>query len=59
VLGEIGAHICLEHQKRARIFSAGSSLRVALARACKGGCPHSRLSRSVLPKPEDLPEEPS
>lgn len=54
VLGDIGAHICLEHQKRAKTFSAGSSMRVALARACKGGCPHSRLPRSVLPRAEDM-----
>lgn len=46
VLGEIGAHTCLEHQKRAVRFSAGSSLRVAIAKACKGGCPHSRLGRN-------------
>jgi hypothetical protein len=45
VLGEIGAHICLEHQKRAVTFSAGSSLRVAMAKACRGGCPNSRMGR--------------
>lgn len=54
VLGEIGAHICLDHQKRAVRFSAGSSLRVALARACKGGCPHSRLTNTSLPPAEDM-----
>lgn len=54
VLGEIGAHICLEHQKRAVNFSAGSSFRVAIARACRGGCPHSRLTRAALPPAEGL-----
>ena len=46
VLGEIGTHICLVHQKRARVFTAGSSLRVAITRACRGGCPYSLISRS-------------
>ena len=45
VLGEIPANACLEHQKRARTFSAASSIRVAISRACKGNCPHSRLGR--------------
>ena len=46
VLGEIAANQCLEHQKRAMQFSAASSLRVQLARACRGGCPHSRIGRA-------------
>lgn len=48
VLGEIGAHTCLEHQARAKTFSGSSSLRVQLARACKGACPHSRIGRQPL-----------
>lgn len=47
VAGEIGADICLAHQKRAQHFSAGSSFRVEMARACKGGCPHSRIGRTA------------
>ena len=49
VVGEIGAHICLGHQKRAAVFTSGSSVRVAIARACRNGCPHSRISRSSEP----------
>ena len=45
VLGEIGSHVCLEHQKRAKNFSGSSSIRVAIARACRGGCRHSRLGK--------------
>ena len=45
VIGDVAANQCLEHQKRAVHFSAGSSLRVALARACRGNCPHSRIGR--------------
>lgn len=45
VLGEIGAHICLDHQKRAQSFHSSSSLRVHIARACRSGCPHSRMGR--------------
>ncbi|MBK1868285.1 transcriptional regulator [Aestuariivirga sp. YIM B02566] len=43
VLEEIPAHVCLDHQKRARNFSSASSLRVKLYRACRGGCIHSRI----------------
>jgi hypothetical protein len=45
VLGEIGADVCLGHQKRAIGFSTASSHRVQLARACRGGCPHSQIGR--------------
>ena len=47
VAGEIGSDICLQHQNRAKTFSAGSSFRVEMARACRGGCPHSRLGRTL------------
>lgn len=49
VLGEIGAHQCLQHQKLARSFSSGSSLRIRMSKACKGQCPNSQISRPVLP----------
>lgn len=45
VIGELAANLCLEHQKRALQFSMGSSHRIALARACRGKCPHSRIGR--------------
>jgi hypothetical protein len=41
VLGEIGRDICLAEQKKP--FSATSSVRSRLFRACRSGCPHSRL----------------
>lgn len=50
VLGDLAAHVCLQHQKLARGFSAGSSFRIRMARACKGGCPHSRISKPQLPR---------
>lgn len=47
VLGEIAANVCLEHQKRAVRFSHASSHRVQIAKACRGGCPHSRIGRKA------------
>jgi hypothetical protein len=41
VLGEIGLDECLMNQ--AARFSAANPLRVALFRACRGGCPNSRM----------------
>lgn len=41
VLGEIGRDNCLDQQKRP--FSATSSIRSKLYRACRSGCSHSRL----------------
>jgi len=43
VLGEIGRHQCLAEQ--AKPFSATSSVRSRLYRTCRGGCPHSRLTK--------------
>lgn len=43
ILGEIGRDRCLDEQKMPR--SATSSIRSKLFRACRGGCPHSRLVR--------------
>ncbi|TDT88071.1 hypothetical protein DFO45_4860 [Azorhizobium sp. AG788] len=42
VLGEIGMDRCLAEQKTP--FSAASSVRGRLFRACRAGCPHSRLT---------------
>ncbi|PTW61394.1 hypothetical protein C8N35_102103 [Breoghania corrubedonensis] len=40
-LGEIGRHACLDWQKRA--FAPSSAARVRVYRACRAGCPHSKL----------------
>lgn len=48
VLGDLAAHKCLDHQKKAVKFSGSSSLRVSLARWCRSGdCPHSRTPRRL------------
>jgi hypothetical protein len=41
ILGEVGRDRCLDEQKMPR--SATSSIRSKLYRACRNGCPHSRL----------------
>lgn len=41
VLGTIGAERCDSHQHRP--YSGANPYRVALYRACRSGCPHSRL----------------
>lgn len=47
ILGEIGRDRCLDEQKMTR--SATSSIRSKLYRACRNGCPHSRLVREGEP----------
>ncbi len=42
ILGEIGRHRCLDEQKTP--FAATSSIRAKLYRACRAGCPHSRIN---------------
>lgn len=41
VLGEIGRDQCLEEQKRP--FATTNAARARVYRACRSGCPHSRL----------------
>jgi len=41
VLGEIGRDQCLDEQKKP--FFATSSIRAKVYRACRSGCPHSRI----------------
>lgn len=41
VVGEIATHICLNYQKLP--FAAINPLRVQLYKACRNGCPHSKL----------------
>jgi hypothetical protein len=43
VLGEIGRDRCLDEQKKKH--AGTSALRARLFRACRGGCPHSRIER--------------
>ncbi len=43
ILGNLKQDICLAHQKRAMNPNPTSGMRVQLSRACRGGCPHSRL----------------
>jgi hypothetical protein len=47
VLGPLRKDACLDHQKRAQNFAATSTMRVRMYRACKGGCVHSRLVKTV------------
>ncbi|HUY26174.1 MAG TPA: hypothetical protein VMV27_02035 [Candidatus Binataceae bacterium] len=42
-LGELAANRCIEHQRRP--FAATSEIRVRLFKACRSGCPNSRLTR--------------
>lgn len=43
VLGRLNQDACIDHQ--ARPFAATNSQRVRLYRACRSGCPHSKLGR--------------
>tara|TARA_B100002049_G_C16070354_1_gene372504 strand:- start:1423 stop:1752 length:330 start_codon:yes stop_codon:yes gene_type:complete len=44
ILDEIPLNVCLEHQ--ARKFAATNHVRVALYKACRNGCPHSKICGS-------------
>ncbi len=44
-LGEIGRDACLSWQRKP--FAASSSIRVAVWRACRAGCPHSRIGSAA------------
>jgi uncharacterized protein involved in cysteine biosynthesis len=41
VLGSIGRHVCLDWQAKPRAIT--NSTRTRVYRACRSGCPHSRL----------------
>lgn len=43
VLGELPKHKCLQHQERDRKFATANPLKAQLYRACRSGCPYSRL----------------
>lgn len=44
ILGDIKRNVCLDWQ--AKPFAATNELRVMLYRACRDGCPHSKLKQS-------------
>lgn len=41
VVGELARNTCLDHQRAP--FAATNATRVRLYRACRSGCPHSRM----------------
>lgn len=43
MVGEMGRNVCLDWQKKP--FAATSGNRVKMYRACRSGCPHSRLPK--------------
>lgn len=45
VIGDLPRDRCLDHQIRP--FAATNPLRTALYRACRSGCPHSRLEPTL------------
>lgn len=45
IVGEMRRDRCLSEQKKN--FVGSSEIRAALYRACRGGCPHSRLTREA------------
>ena len=50
VLGEIPADRCLLEQRKPQ--AASSPQRLRLYRACRSGCPHSRIKGAVTPRPK-------
>ncbi|MFO1421212.1 MAG: helix-turn-helix transcriptional regulator [Candidatus Competibacteraceae bacterium] len=45
VIGPLLKNKCLEHQERERRFATANPLKAQLYRACRSGCPHSKLTR--------------
>ena len=45
VLGDLAKHKCLQHQERPRAFATANPIKAQLYRACRAGCPYSKLSR--------------
>lgn len=43
ILGELAMDVCAREQRKP--FTATNALRVRLWRACRAGCPHSRLTK--------------
>ena len=45
VLGDLAKHKCLQHQERPLAFATANPIKAQLYRACRAGCPYSRLPR--------------
>jgi len=45
VLGDLAKHKCQQHQDRPRPFATANPLKAQLYRACRSGCPYSKLSK--------------
>lgn len=53
VVGDLPRQRCIEHQRTP--FTPTNPSRVALYRACRGGCAHSLLGKSPSPQPSPQP----
>lgn len=45
VLGDLVKHKCREYQERDPKYAAASPVTMLLYRACRSGCPHSKLAK--------------
>lgn len=45
VIGALAKHKCQEHQARDGRFASANPLTMQLYRACRSGCPHSKLPK--------------
>lgn len=45
VLGDLPKHKCQQHQDRPRPFATANPLKAQLYRACRSGCPYSKLAK--------------
>ena len=45
VLGDLAKHKCLQHQERPIAFATANPIKAQLYRACRAGCPYSKLLR--------------
>ena len=45
VIGMLAKHKCMEHQERDGRFASANPLKMQLYRACRSGCPHSKLPK--------------
>lgn len=45
IIGHLAKHKCLEHQERDGRFATANPLKMQLYRACRSGCPFSKLPK--------------
>lgn len=45
IIGPLAKHKCLEHQERDGRFATANPLKMQLYRACRSGCPYSKLPK--------------